>query len=92
MLTALSSSVSAEGITYDQKPDPVIFNKDGTNKKQRPFIVDKKEYPFKSNWFQRDGVSMHYIDEGEGTPIVLTHGNKSKYHQANVGRSAGDRL
>jgi len=75
MLTALSSSVSAEGITYDQKPDPVIFNKDGTNKKQRPFIVDKKEYPFKSNWFQRDGVSMHYIDEGEGTPIVLTHGN-----------------
>ena len=65
----------AQAIVYEQKPDPVIFNKDITNKKQRPFIVDKKEYPFKSNWFEKDGVSMHYIDEGEGIPIVLTHGN-----------------
>lgn len=52
-----------------------IFNKDELNKKERPFIVDKKEYPFKSNWFEKDGISMHYIDEGEGIPIVLTHGN-----------------
>lgn len=52
-----------------------IYNKDKTNKKQRPFIVDKVEYPFKSNWFEKDGISMHYIDEGEGVPIVLTHGN-----------------
>ncbi|NRT16490.1 haloalkane dehalogenase [Flavobacterium sp. 28A] len=58
-----------------QIPDPVIFNRDRNNKKQRPFIVDKTEYPFQSNWFERDGVSMHYIDEGEGIPIVLTHGN-----------------
>ncbi|MRT92888.1 alpha/beta fold hydrolase [Ancylomarina sp. 16SWW S1-10-2] len=60
---------------YAQTADPVIFNKDANNKKQRPFIVDKKEYPFKSNWFEKDGISMHYIDEGEGIPIVLTHGN-----------------
>ncbi|PQJ82061.1 alpha/beta fold hydrolase [Polaribacter glomeratus] len=52
-----------------------IYNKDKTNKKQRPFIVDKVEYPFRSNWFEKDGISMHYIDEGEGIPIVLTHGN-----------------
>ncbi|MCL7764576.1 alpha/beta fold hydrolase [Polaribacter sp. Z014] len=52
-----------------------VYNKDVTNKKQRPFIVDKEEYPFKSNWFEKDGISMHYIDEGEGIPIVLTHGN-----------------
>ena len=52
-----------------------VYNKDVTNKKERPFIVDKEEYPFKSNWFEKDGVSMHYIDEGEGIPIVLTHGN-----------------
>ncbi|MBE0392858.1 haloalkane dehalogenase [Flavobacterium sp. 7E] len=58
-----------------QIPDPVIFNRDRNNKKQRPFIVDKTEYPFQSNWFERDGVSMHYIEEGEGIPIVLTHGN-----------------
>ena len=52
-----------------------IYNKDETNQKQRPFIVDKEEYPFKSNWFEKDEISMHYIDEGEGIPIVLTHGN-----------------
>lgn len=58
-----------------QAQDQEIFNKDSTNMKQRPFIVDKDEYPFKSNWFEKDGISMHYIDEGEGIPIVLTHGN-----------------
>jgi len=58
-----------------QAQEKEVYNKDITNKKERPFIVDKKEYPFKSNWFEKDGVSMHYIDEGEGIPIVLTHGN-----------------
>lgn len=62
---------------FAQTPKNEIFNKDANNKKQRPFIVDKKEYPFKSNWYEKDGVSMHYIDEGEGIPIVLTHGNPS---------------
>jgi len=58
-----------------QAQEKEVYNKDVTNKKERPFIVDKEEYPFKSNWFEKDGVSMHYIDEGEGIPIVLTHGN-----------------
>lgn len=60
---------------YVQVADPVIYNVDSTNSKQRPFIVDKKEYPFKSNWFELNGTSMHYIDEGEGIPVVLCHGN-----------------
>lgn len=75
LIPTLATNALAEPIIYDQKPDPVIFNKDITNKKHRPFVVDKKEYPFKSNWFEKDGVSMHYIDEGKGIPIVLTHGN-----------------
>ncbi len=62
-------------INYEVQADSVIYNKDKTNKKQRPFIVDKKEYPFESNWFERDEVSMHYIDEGEGIPVLLCHGN-----------------
>ena len=53
----------------------LIFNKDASNQKKRPFLVDNEEYPFKSNWYDKDGVSMHYIDEGEGIPIVLAHGN-----------------
>ena len=62
-------------INYEVQADPVIYNKDKTNKKQRPFIVHKEEYPFESNWFERDGVSMHYVDEGEGIPVLLCHGN-----------------
>lgn len=75
LLSALSANLLADAIVYKQSADPVVFNKDMTNKKKRPFIVDKKEYPFKSNWFEKEGVSMHYIDEGEGIPIILTHGN-----------------
>ncbi|WP_375748998.1 alpha/beta fold hydrolase [Vibrio sp. HN007] len=69
------TATSSEPITYEVTPDPVIWNADVSNTKQRPFIVDKEEYPFKSHWYNRDGVSMHYVDEGEGVPIVLTHGN-----------------
>ena len=61
-------------VTYDQTAGE-IYNKDINNQKRRPFVVDKEEYPFKSNWFKKDGVSMHYLDEGEGISIVLMHGN-----------------
>lgn len=74
-LPALATTAAAQAIFFEQHPDPVIFNADPDNQKQRPFIVDKDEYPFKSHWFEKDGVSMHYVDEGEGFPIVLTHGN-----------------
>lgn len=62
-------------VVYENKPYPKIYNTDASNSKQRPFIVDKEEYPFKSNWFKKDGLSMHYVDEGEGIPVVLCHGN-----------------
>lgn len=75
IVLTLVLAVVMVGYTQAQTPDPLIFNKDETNQKQRPFIVDKEEYPFKSNWFEKDGISMHYIDEGDGIPIVLTHGN-----------------
>ena len=42
---------------------------------QRSFPVDDVLYPFDSHWFTRDGVSLHYIDEGEGVPVVMLHGN-----------------
>lgn len=43
--------------------------------KQRPFEVEPGEYPFQSHWFERQGCSMHYLDEGSGLPIVMCHGN-----------------
>lgn len=42
---------------------------------QRPFDVDASEYPFQSHWFERNGCSMHYVDEGQGIPVVMCHGN-----------------
>jgi haloalkane dehalogenase len=32
-------------------------------------------YPFKSRFLDTGGVRMHYVDEGDGPPIVLVHGN-----------------
>jgi haloalkane dehalogenase len=41
----------------------------------RKFEAPTLDYPFESQWFERNGVNMHYIDEGEGTPVVMCHGN-----------------
>ena len=75
LAVSLTGTASAEAISYEQAADPTPFNADSSDKRLRPFVVDKQEYPFKSHWFDRDGVAMHYVDEGEGFPIVLTHGN-----------------
>ena len=32
-------------------------------------------YPFESRWFTIGGHQCHYVDEGQGEPIVLVHGN-----------------
>lgn len=32
------------------------------------------EYPFSSNFFDVDGVRIHYVDEGSGQPVLLVHG------------------
>lgn len=38
--------------------------------------VANELYPFTSRWFDRgDGIRMHYVDEGQGDPVVMVHGN-----------------
>jgi haloalkane dehalogenase len=37
--------------------------------------LDKKEFPFRSNFINLDMGRMHYVDEGDGEPIVMCHGN-----------------
>jgi haloalkane dehalogenase len=32
-------------------------------------------YPFQSNFLDLDGLKYHYLDEGEGYPLVMLHGN-----------------
>ena len=44
----------------------------------RPDWVSGEMFPFESRFFTTpSGQSMHFIDEGEGEPIVFVHGNPS---------------
>lgn len=60
--------------TFEVEPDGDYVNA-RTSGIERPFTVDREEYPFASNWFEYEGATMHYLDEGEGVPVVLCHGN-----------------
>lgn len=43
------------------------------------------DFPFKSNYIEINGANMHYIDEGEGDPILFLHGNPtSSYLWRNI--------
>ncbi len=37
----------------------------------------RASYPFTSRWFTHHGLRQHYLDEGEGAPVVMLHGNPS---------------
>lgn len=41
--------------------------------------IDRSEfrhlYPFSSNFLRIDGLNYHYLDEGDGPPVVMLHGN-----------------
>lgn len=37
--------------------------------------VDKELYPFESHYLTLNGSRLHYLDEGEGDPVVMVHGN-----------------
>jgi haloalkane dehalogenase len=39
------------------------------------FTPDPTLYPFESRSFDSSAGRMHYLDEGEGTPILFCHGN-----------------
>lgn len=36
--------------------------------------VDREAYPFEAHYFESNDGRMHYIDEGQGKPIVMVHG------------------
>jgi haloalkane dehalogenase len=39
------------------------------------FTPDPQLYPFRSRWFDSSRGRIHYIDEGNGQPILFCHGN-----------------
>jgi haloalkane dehalogenase len=38
-------------------------------------VVSSAEYPFEGKRVDLDGLKLHYLDEGEGEPLVMVHGN-----------------
>jgi len=48
-------------IIYKVEPDTTDYNRDKKSPHVRPFIVDKNEYPFESNWFEKNGVAMQIL-------------------------------
>lgn len=40
-----------------------------------PFQPNPRLFPFRSRWFDSSVGRIHYVDEGEGLPILLLHGN-----------------
>ena len=45
-----------------------------TNSKAIPAWIDRQEYPFQPKWMEIDGHKIHYIDEGQGEPLLMVHG------------------
>jgi len=39
--------------------------------------LDISVYPFSSNYFDINGHQLHYIDEGQGDPMLFVHGTPS---------------
>jgi pimeloyl-ACP methyl ester carboxylesterase len=37
--------------------------------------IPQRLYPFEGQYLDRDGIRMHYIDEGAGDAVVMVHGN-----------------
>lgn len=39
-----------------------------------PAWLDESLYPFRRSYLRVDGQTIHYVDEGEGPPVVFLHG------------------
>ncbi len=48
-----------------------------TPKPVRPGWVPDDLYPFEDHWIDIDGNAVHYVDEGQGPPLLLLNGNPS---------------
>jgi len=50
--------------------------------------VPRELYPFEGRFFDRHGLRYHFLDEGEGPPVVMVHGNPTwSFHFRDLVRS-----
>ena len=51
-----------------------------------------KSFPFKRNFINRNGHQYHYVNEGQGSPVVMVHGNPSwSFYYRNLIQNFKDR-
>ncbi len=36
--------------------------------------MERYQYPFQSHYTTIEGVRLHYVDEGQGDPVLMVHG------------------
>ena len=52
---------------------------------QTATAVPSAEFPYESNFVEVDGANIHYVEQGEGSPILFLHGNPtSSYLWRNI--------
>ena len=37
-------------------------------------MANRYQYPFEDRYLEVEGIRLHYVDEGEGPPILMVHG------------------
>lgn len=48
-------------------------------------------YPFPSSWIEQPGGQQHYIDVGEGHPVIMVHGNPTwSFYYRNLAQAVVD--
>jgi len=68
----------------DKHSEKMMKDKDMMEQKETSLEISA-EFPFESKYVEVLGSQMHYIDEGEGDPVLFLHGNPtSSYLWRNV--------
>lgn len=58
-----------------ETPTPGEGARRGTDPREAAGWIDPERYPFESRFMDLDPGRLHYVDEGEGRPLVMLHGN-----------------
>src|SRR5210317_837044 len=49
-------------------------------------------YPFENHFLELNGLQYHYLDEGQGEPVVMVHGNPSwSFYYRDLAKALRDR-
>jgi len=67
--------VGISSIRDDQETHHATMSGTHQAQAERPAWVPRDLYPFESRFADIGGSRVHYVDEGDGPPLLLLHGN-----------------